>query len=86
MKHDIRRMALAAVIPLFLLFILYILTTPWPFNIWFNQTRGVVKALREILKWSGFSIKGVIQKGGTKQHPELTENDKKKCRKIIRKL
>ena len=61
-------------------------STPWPFNIWFNQTRGVVKALREILKWSGFSIKGVIQKGGTKQHPELTENDKKKCRKIIRKL
>ena len=37
-------------------------STPWPFNIWFNQTRGVVKALREILKWSGFSIKGVIQK------------------------
>ncbi len=61
-------------------------STPWPFNIWFNQTRGVVKALREILKWSGFSIKGVIQKGGTKQHPELTESDKKKCRKIIRKL
>ena len=61
-------------------------STPWPFNIWFNQTRGVVKALREILKWSGFSIKGVIQKGGTKQHPELTESDKKKCRKIIRNL
>ena len=61
-------------------------STPWPFNIWFNQTRGVVKALSEILKWSGFSIKGVIQKGGTKQHPELTESDKKKCRKIIRNL
>lgn len=61
-------------------------STPWPFNIWFNQTRGVVKALREILKWSGFSIKGVIQKGGTKLHPELTESDKKKCRKIIRNL
>lgn len=61
-------------------------STPWPFNIWFNQTRGVVKALREILKWSGFSIKGIIQKGGTKQHPELTEKDQKKCRQIIRKL
>lgn len=61
-------------------------STPWPFNIWFNQTRGVVKALREILKWSGFSIRGIIQKGGTKQHPELTESDRRKCRRIINKL
>ena len=38
-------------------------STPWPFNIWFNQTRGVVKALREILKWSGFSIKGRYPEG-----------------------
>lgn len=61
-------------------------STPWPFNILFNQTRGVVKALREILKWSGFSIKAVIQKGGTKQHPELTEADRNKCRKIINRI
>lgn len=61
-------------------------TTPWPFSIWFNQTRGVVRALREILKWSGFSIKGIIQKGGTKQHPELTEREQKRCRQVIRKL
>lgn len=61
-------------------------STPWPFNILFNQTRGVVKALREILKWSGFSIKAVVQKGGTKQHPELTEADRNKCRKIINRI
>lgn len=61
-------------------------STPWPFNSWFNQTRGVVRALREILRWSGFSIRGVIQKGGTKRHPELTESDRKKCRKIISRL
>lgn len=61
-------------------------STPWPFNIWFNQTRGVVRALREILKWSGFSIQGVIQKGGTKQHPGLTDSDQRKCRRIINKI
>lgn len=61
-------------------------STPWPFNIWFNQTRGVVKTLREILKWSGFTIKGAIQKGGTKQHPELKESDIAHCKRIIRKL
>lgn len=31
-------------------------TTPYPFNIFFNQTRGVVKALKEILKWSGLKL------------------------------
>ena len=48
-------------------------TTPYPFNIFFNQTRGVVKALKEILKWSGFKVVSAIEKGGTKQHPGLTE-------------
>ena len=28
-------------------------TTPWPFNVWFRQSRGTVRALHEILKWSG---------------------------------
>ena len=48
-------------------------TTPYPFNILFNQSRGVVKALKEILKWSGFKVISAIEKGGTKQHPGLTE-------------
>ena len=61
-------------------------STAWPFNIWFNQTRGVVKSLREILKWSGFSIQGSIQKGGTHKFPELTEKEKQKCRNIIHRL
>ena len=61
-------------------------TTPWPFNQWFNQTTGVVKALNEILKWSGFQLKGTIQRGGTKQHPLLSESDQKKCRSLIKKI
>lgn len=61
-------------------------TTQWPFNILFNQTRGVVKALRQILKYSGYDIKGVIEKGGTRKYPELTEKEQKKCKNIIRKI
>ena len=61
-------------------------TTQWPFNIIFNQTKGVVKALKQILTYSGFSIKGVIQKGGTKTYPELTDKEQEKCRKIIHKI
>ena len=61
-------------------------TTPYPFNIFFNQTRGVVKALKEILKWSGFKVVSAIAKGGTKQHPGLTEGEMKRCRRVIHKL
>lgn len=61
-------------------------TTPFPFNILFKQTRGVVSALREILKWSGFKVIGTVEKGGTKKHPELTEREKGKCRKIARRI
>ncbi|RHJ83272.1 flavodoxin family protein [Parabacteroides sp. AM08-6] len=61
-------------------------TTPYPWNILFNQTRGVVKALKEILKWSGFKVKGIIQKGGTKKNPTLSAREEARCRQIIRKL
>lgn len=61
-------------------------TTQWPFNLLFNQTSGVVKALKQVLKYSGFSIKGILQKGGTKAHPELTEKEREKCKKIIRQI
>lgn len=61
-------------------------STAWPFNVWFNQTSGVVRALREILKWSGFTIKGTLQKGGTRKHPELTEDERNKCRRMVRKM
>lgn len=61
-------------------------TTPFPFNILFKQTRGVVNALREILKWSGFKIVGTIERGGTKKHPEVTEREKKRCKKLAQKI
>lgn len=61
-------------------------TTPYPFNILYNQTRGVVKALKEILKWSGFKIVKAIEKGGTWKHPELTEKELAVCRKAVHKL
>ena len=61
-------------------------TTQWPFNIIFNQTSGVVKALKQILKYSGFSIKGVVQKGGTRKFPDLTDKEREKCRKIIHQI
>lgn len=61
-------------------------TTRWPFNILYGQTSGTVRALKQILKYSGFHIEGIIQKGNTRQCTFLTSNEKKKCRNIIRKM
>lgn len=61
-------------------------TTIFPFNILFNQTHGVIKAFREILRWSGYSIIKTIEKGGTKKKTTITTNDINKCKKAIKKL
>ena len=61
-------------------------TTPWPWNILFKQSRGAIRAMREIARYAGFKIVSTIERGGTAMHPELTEKDKQKCRKAINKL
>ena len=61
-------------------------TTPWPWNIWFKQLRGAIRALREICRYSGVKIVATIERGGTVMHPHLSEKDKQKCRKAIRKV
>ena len=60
-------------------------TTPWPFNIWFRQTRGTVRALREILKWSGFHVMAAIERGDTRQRP-VNEKDLTQCRRAIHRV
>ena len=61
-------------------------TVPFPLNILMNHTRGVVRAVKEILRYSGIRVVATVQKGGTKKHPLLTEKELKKCRNAIRKL
>ncbi len=61
-------------------------TTPWPFNLLFRQSDGAVRAVKEVLKWSGFTICATIQKGGTRKHPELTVREEGKCRRASRRL
>ncbi len=58
-------------------------TTPWPWNILFNQSHGAIRAMREICRYSGFKIVATIERGGTVMHPQLSEKDKQKCRKAI---
>lgn len=61
-------------------------TTPWPWNIWFKQSRGAIRAMREICRYSGFKIVATIERGGTAMHPQLSVKDKQKCHKAIRKI
>lgn len=61
-------------------------STPWPLNIMFRQSRGAVKALREIFKWSGFKVVATVEKGGTKKSPLLTEGDRRACRRIVERI
>ena len=58
-------------------------TTPWPWNVWFKQSRGAIRAMREICRYAGFKIVKTIDRGGTVMHPQLTDKDKAKCRKAI---
>lgn len=59
---------------------------PWPWNIWFKQSRGAIRAMREICRYSGFKIVATIERGGTVMHPQLSEKDKQKCRNAVRKI
>jgi len=61
-------------------------TTPWPFNLIFKQSAGTVRALKEILCWSGFKIAGVIQKGGTMNGYGLSLKEIIRCKKMARSL
>ena len=61
-------------------------TTPFPFNILMNQSRGAIRALREIGRFSGWKIVDTIERGGTATRPQLSPRDISKCHKVFRKL
>ena len=61
-------------------------TTPFPFNILMNQSRGAIRALREIGRFSGWKIVDTIERGGTATRPQLSTRDISKCHKAFRKL
>ena len=60
--------------------------TVWPFSVWFRQTGGVFRSLREILHWSGFCVVGTFGKGGCRKHGELTPREIGKCEKLAKRI
>jgi len=61
-------------------------TTPYPFNFILPESRGAVRSVKEVLKYGGYKIKGVITKPGTKNNKTIKYNLIKKAEKLGSKL
>lgn len=60
--------------------------TIWPFSVWFRQTGGVVRALGEVLRWSGFRVVGTVAKSGSRRRAALSAREVRKCGKLAEKI
>lgn len=61
-------------------------TTPYPFNFILPESRGAVRSVKEVLKYGGYKIKGILTKPGTKNNKTIKINLIKKANKLGSKL
>ena len=61
-------------------------STPWPFNFIAAESRGAVNAVKEVLHYGGYGIKGIIVKPGSKNNPEISRKLMNKAKRTGIKL
>jgi putative NADPH-quinone reductase len=61
-------------------------TTPWPFNFILPESRGAIRAVREVLHYGGYKIVGTITKPGTKKSKNMTSSLMAKAKRLGEKL
>ena len=61
-------------------------TTPWPFNFIFPESRGSIRAVREVLHYGGYKVVGTITKPGTKKSKDISSSLKTKAKRLGEKL
>jgi len=61
-------------------------TTPYPFNFILPESRGAIRSIKEVLKYGGYKVKGVLTKAGTKTNPNFKNSLIKKAKKMGGKL
>ena len=61
-------------------------TSPWPFNFILPESRGALRAMKEVLHYGGYRILGAVVKPGTKSRSDIPERLKRKARKLGAKL
>lgn len=57
-------------------------STPWPFNCIAAESRGAMKAVKEVLHYGGYKIVSKLVKPGTKSNRNISEKMLDKARKI----
>ncbi|EMS81052.1 flavodoxin family protein [Desulfotignum phosphitoxidans] len=61
-------------------------TTPWPFNFIFPESRGAIRAVKEVLHYGGYKLVGTITKPGTKKTNEISSSLMAKAERLGKKL
>jgi multimeric flavodoxin WrbA len=61
-------------------------TSPWPINFILPESRGALRALREVLHYGGYKISGSVVKPGTKSKQRIPERLHRRARRLGRLL
>ncbi len=61
-------------------------TTPWPFNFILPESRGAIRAVKEVLHYGGYKILGTVTKPGTKKSKEISKSSIAKAKSLGEKL
>ena len=61
-------------------------TTPWPFNFILPESRGAIRAVKEVLKSGGYKIIGTMAQAGTKRAKSVPSSLEEKAIMIGRKM
>ena len=61
-------------------------TTPWPFNFLLPESRGALRAVREVLHYGGYRILGTLTKPGTKKSSGVQPSLAARARRMGMKL
>ena len=61
-------------------------TTPWPFNFILPESRGAIRAVKEVLHYGGYKTVGTVTKPGTKKSKEISSSLKSRAGRLGRKL
>jgi len=61
-------------------------TTPWPFNFILAESRGAIRAVKEVLHYGGYKTVGTLTKPGTKKSKVISPSMMARARRLGKKL
>lgn len=61
-------------------------TSPWPFNVLLPESRGALRAIKEVLHYGGYKVVGSVVRPGTKSSTDIPPRLKKKAFRIGARL